>query len=107
MCIMLIGREPKWTFWDNLAVEDFSEHINQQIIRLGDDKITDEMVIAIDPGDIMKPYAKAMENLCGVYDGSKGTGAQGYHLCQVTAANLEHSKIVPLYCEAYSSLEKN
>ena len=91
----------------NLAAKDFSEHINQQIIRLGDDKITDEMVIAIDPGDIMKPYAKAMENLCGVYDGSKGTGAQGYHLCQVTAANLEHNKIVPLYCEAYSSLEKN
>jgi hypothetical protein len=91
----------------NLAAEDFSEHINQQIIRLGDDKITDEMVIAIDPGDIMKPYAKAMEKLCGVYDGSAGVGAQGYHLCQVTAANLEHNKIVPLYCEAYSSLENN
>lgn len=91
----------------NLAAEDFSNHINEQIIRLGDDKITDEMVIAIDPGDIMKPYAKAMENLCGVYDGSEGVGAQGYHLCQVTAANLEHNKIVPLYCEAYSSLEKD
>lgn len=91
----------------NLAAEDFSEHINQQIIRLGDDKITDEMVIAVDPGDIMKPYAKVMEKLCGVYDGSAGVGAQGYHLCQVTAANLEHNKIVPLYCEAYSSLENN
>ncbi len=78
-----------------------------QIIRLGDDKITDEMTIAIDPGDIMKPYAKAMEKLCGIYDGSRGEGAQGYHLCQVTAANLEHNKIVPLYCEAFSSQEKD
>lgn len=65
------------------------------------------MVISIDPGDIMKPYAKAMENLCGIWDGSQGQGAQGYHLCQVTAANLEHNKIVPLYGEAFSSKEEN
>lgn len=91
----------------NLSKEDFSDHINAQIIRLADDKITDDMVISIDPGDIMKPYAKAMENLCNVWDGSEGETAQGYHLCQVTAANLEHNKIVPVYCEAYSSREKD
>lgn len=90
----------------NLGDEDFTRAINEQILRLGDDKITDAMVIAIDPGDIMKPYAKAMENLCGIWDGSEGEAAKGYHLCQVTAANLEHNKVVPLYCEAYSSLEQ-
>ncbi len=90
----------------NLNDEDFTEHINQQTLRLGDDKINDSMVIAIDPGDIMKPYAKAMEKLCGIWDGSEGEKARGYHLCQVTAANLEHNKIVPLYCEAYSSEEE-
>jgi hypothetical protein len=91
----------------NLSSEDFSDHINSEIIRLADDKITDEMVIAIDPGDIMKPYAKAMEKLCGIWDGSEGEAAQGYHLCQVTAANLDHNKIVPIYCEAYSSEEED
>ena len=90
----------------NLSKEDFSDHINQEIIRLADDKITDDMVISIDPGDIMKPYAKVMENLCGIWDGSESEAATGYHLCQVTAANLEHNKIVPLYCEAYSSKEE-
>ena len=65
------------------------------------------MVLAVDPGDIMKPYAKSMENLCGIYDGSRHHEATGYHLCQVTAANLEHNKIVPLYCEAFSSKEKD
>jgi hypothetical protein len=90
----------------NLSDEDFTGHINHHILRLGDDKIDDSMVIAIDPGDIMKPYAKAMENLCGIWDGSEGDKARGYHLCQVTAANLEHNKIVPLYCEAYSSEEQ-
>ncbi len=41
------------------------------------------------------------------YDGSQHHEATGYHLCQVTAANLEHNKIVPLYCEAFSSKEKD
>lgn len=90
----------------NLNKEDFSDHINTEIIRLADDKITDDMVISIVPGDIMKPYAKVMENLCGIWDGSEGEKAKAYHLCQVTAANLEHNKIVPLYCEAYSSKEE-
>lgn len=90
----------------NLANEDFTERINNEILRLGDDKITDDMVIAIDPGDIMKPYAKAMEHLCGIYDGSEHEMAKGYHLCQVTGANLQHNKIVPLYSEAFSSTAK-
>jgi Transposase DDE domain len=90
----------------NLMDVDFTETINNQILRLGEGKITDAMVIAIDPGDIMKPYAKEMENLCNIWDGSEGEPAKGYHLCQVTAANLEHDRIVPLYCEAYSSAEE-
>lgn len=91
----------------NLASEDFTEEINNQVMRLAHDKIDESMVIAIDPGDLMKPYAKAMEYLCGIYDGSKHEAGKGYHLCQVTAANLDHNKIVPLYCEAYSSASKD
>jgi len=91
----------------NLGSFDMTGHLNHQILRLADDKIDDTMVIAIDPGDIMKPYAKAMENLCGIYDGSEHADAKGYHLCQVTAANLTHDRIVPLYCEAYSSKAKD
>jgi hypothetical protein len=87
----------------NLSDEDLTCTINSHIMRLADDKIDDTMVIAIDPGDMMKPYAKAMENLCNIYDGSDHSRARGYHLCQVTAANLAHDRIVPLYCEAYST----
>ena len=87
----------------NLSDEDLTSTINNNILRLADDKIDDTMVIAIDPGDMMKPYAKVMENLCNIYDGSDHKQAKGYHLCQVTAANLAHDRIVPLYCEAYSS----
>jgi hypothetical protein len=91
----------------NLSDEDLTHTINNHIMRLAKNKIDETMVIAIDPGDMMKPYAKAMENLCNIYDGSEHEGARGYHLCQVTAANLAHDRIVPLYCEAYSSEAKD
>jgi len=87
----------------NLSDEDLTSTINDNILRLADDKVDDTMVIAIDPGDMMKPYAKVMENLCNIYDGSEHKQARGYHLCQVTAANLAHDRIIPLYCEAYST----
>ena len=45
----------------NLGDEDFTEHITSQTLRLADVNINDSMVIAFDPGDIMKPYAKAMK----------------------------------------------
>ncbi len=90
----------------NLDDIDFTPTVNEQLMRLGKEKIDESMVIAIDPGDICKPYAKDMEHLCNIYDGSEHRQANGYHLCQVTAANLQHNRIVPLYCEAYSSEEQ-
>ena len=91
---------------NHLRDNDFTEKLNDEILRLGKEKITDDMVISIDPGDIKKPYAKAMENLYGIYDASQKEKATGYHMCQGTGANLEHNKIVPLYCESYSTKEK-
>ena len=72
----------------NLADEDLTDEINNQLLRLANNKVDDTMVIALDPGDLMKPYAKSMELLCNIYDGSAHEPAKGYHLCQVTAANL-------------------
>jgi hypothetical protein len=51
----------------NLSDEDLNGTINNHIMRLADDKIDDTVVIAIEPGDMMKPYAIAMENLCDIF----------------------------------------
>ena len=80
----------------------FTEEINKQICRLGSGKIVDDMVIAIDPGDIRKRYASKMENLCKVHDGSDHEIGEGYWLCKAVAADTEHKKVIPLYLEAYS-----
>lgn len=86
----------------NLDDEDFTDRINDEICRLAASRITDDMVIAIDPGDIRKKYAKKMEFLGRVYDGSENEIGNGYPLCKVVAADIESKRVIPLYCEAYS-----
>ena len=43
-----------------------------------------------------------MELLGKVYDGSEQEVGDGYHLCKIVAADIESTRIIPLYCEAYS-----
>jgi hypothetical protein len=88
----------------NLDDEDFTEEINDEICRLAAPKITEEMVIAIDPGDIRKKYAQKMEFLGKVYDGSEQEVGKGYPLCKAVATDIEAKRVIPLYCEAYSHL---
>jgi len=86
----------------NLDDEEFTDEINKEICRLGSAKVGEDMVIAIDPGDIRKRYAAKMECLCKIYDGSEHTLGEGYWLAKAVAADIEHKKVIPLYLEAYS-----
>jgi hypothetical protein len=81
---------------------DFTDGINGEICRLGASKVLDDMVIALDPGDIRKRYAQKMEYLCGIHDGSENEVGDGYWLCKCVAADIEHRHVIPLYCEAWS-----
>jgi hypothetical protein len=55
-------------------------------MRLADNKIDKVMVIANDSGNLMMPYAKSMDISFGIYDGSKHSSTNGYHLYQVTGS---------------------
>lgn len=66
----------------------FTETVIDKISQLASGKILKDTVLALDPGEIVKPYAKKMENLCKVRDGSKGETANGYWLCQVVGSNI-------------------
>jgi hypothetical protein len=91
----------------NLDDEDFTAEINNQICRLGGAKVLDDMVIAIDPGDIRKRHASKMECLCAIHDGSEHEIGEGYWLAKAVAADIEHKKVIPLYLEAYSQEAKD
>lgn len=91
----------------NLDDEDFTDSINDEICRLGASKVTEDMVIAIDPGDLRKRYAKKMEFLGRVRDGSEKEIGEGYPLCKAVATDIESKQVLPLYCEAYSFLAED
>jgi hypothetical protein len=91
----------------NLDDRDLTETINNQICRLACKNVLDDMVIAIDPGDIRKRYASKMECLAKIHDGSAHEIGEGYWLAKAVAADIEHKKVIPLYLEAYSQESKD
>ena len=91
----------------NLDDIDFTESINNTISRLASNKILKDTVLALDPGEIVKPYAKKMENLCEIRDGSRNEIAKGYWLCQVVGSNITDNDAIPLYNVAYSQIAKD
>ncbi len=65
------------------------------------------MVIAIDPGDIRKKYARSMEFLGRVRDGSEKEIGNGYPLRKAVATDIESKNVILPYCEAYSFLSQD
>ncbi len=82
---------------------DLTEGINQALVADGALRVSDDTVIALDISDIDKPYARKMENLAWVRDGSTGERrSQGYWLIGAFGADVEGEDLIPLYGELYS-----
>jgi hypothetical protein len=87
----------------NIGKEDLTEGINSRLIEGGKSRIKEDTVLAIDIGDIDKPYAKSMEYLALVRDGSTGENrSAGYWTIEVIGADVDGEELVPLYGELYS-----
>jgi len=87
----------------NLKADELEKELTPQLIRMGSQRVQPNTVLALDLSDIRKEYAQKMEYLAKVYDGSTGELHQGYWLCDVTAAEVNGSEIVPLYQKLYSA----
>jgi hypothetical protein len=87
----------------NLAGADLTRHINRYLCWAGAGAVRKDTVLAVDLGDVRKEYARKMEYLARVRDGSTGELCAGYTLCEVLAAHPDEDRIVPLYGELYSS----
>jgi len=60
----------------------------RQLVEMGSQRIETNTVLALDLSDIRKEYAKKMEHLATVRDGSTGELHQDYWLCDVTGAEV-------------------
>ena len=81
--------------------------LQDALVRQGSSRIRPDTLLILDLSDLVKPYAKKMEYLSRVRDGSEGKLADGYWLCQVIGVENEGNEITPLYGELYSSLAKD
>jgi hypothetical protein len=87
----------------NIGKDDLTLVMNKSLIADGAKRIKEDTVIAIDISDIDKPYARKMEHLALVRDGSTGERrSSGYWLLTILGADVEGEDLIPLYGELYS-----
>ncbi len=85
-----------------LGREGLGERITRHVIEQGAHHIEGNTLLIIDTSHVTKKYAKKMEYLAGVRDGSEKKLTRGYWTVQVIGADLDEVKIVPLYEHLYS-----
>jgi hypothetical protein len=90
-----------------IAKEELTAHINEVILKRSLTKVGRDTVLAWDLSDIQKPFAKKMDLLSEVWDGSQKEVGRGYCLNSVIAANVKEEQLMPLYNELYSHKAKD
>ena len=78
------------------------ECLLENLLGMGSPRIEDDTLLVIDLSDITKRYARRMEYLARVRDGSTGEITDGYWTVKVIGAELEEVKVTPLYEHLYS-----
>ena len=78
------------------------EQVRENLLQLAAGRIDSQTLLVVDPTDINKPYAKKMQYLAPVRDGSEGRIQDGYWCCQVVGARCGSAQVLPLYQELYS-----
>ena len=63
----------------NLADESLEHNIGNSILKLGSKHINENTLLIVDPSDIQKKYAKKIQYLAQVRDGSEDRIGNGYH----------------------------
>jgi len=86
----------------NLQAEELETHLRQGLLRLGSRRVESNTVLCLDLSDVRKEYARKMEFLDQVWDGSAGEVHRGYWLCSVIGAEVQGSELTPLYQQLFS-----
>lgn len=85
-----------------LGRQELGRTIQENILRLAAGRIGKDTLLIIDPSDVRKKYARKMQYLAKVRDGSEGEIANGYWTCNVVAAEVTGEEMIPLAVKMYS-----
>jgi hypothetical protein len=85
-----------------LGRNGLGDMIQHNILNLAAGRIGKDTLLILDPSDIRKKYAKNMEYLAKVRDGSEGDIGSGYWICNVVATEIRGEEMIPLAVKLYS-----
>jgi hypothetical protein len=86
----------------NLGRQGLARKIGDSVLREGSFQVRKNTLLIVDPSDITKKYARRMEGLAKVRDGSEKKIGRGYWLNVIVGAEQGSAEIVPLVHELYS-----
>ena len=81
---------------------DLERRVLNGICQMGAQRVEKKTLLIIDLSDIKKKYARKMEHLACVRDGSEKTLVNGYWTISVIGADVGKTSLVPLYGSLYS-----
>jgi len=87
----------------NLRRPDLEETVQTNLLAMAAGHVDEDTLLIIDPSDIAKKYAKEMEFLGTVRDGSEKQLAQGYWTLHIMGAKVDSAKLTPLYQRLWSA----
>jgi len=79
------------------------EKVQQNLLSMASELVVEDTLLILDLSDIRKKYAKKMQYLATVHDGSEGKLGNGYWTCNVIATKVDGNRIVPLVGRLYSA----
>lgn len=85
----------------NLGKRELCFHLQRALARSQSSYIKKDSLLILDLSDISKKYAKHMQYLAKVRDGSEGVLANGYWTAQVLG--VQGDQLIPLYGHLYSA----
>jgi len=91
-------------FCRQLAKPEIQQTLHDQIARQAASLITEDSLLILDISDVKKQYAKKMEYLAKVHDGSSENGeiVNGYWTINVIATQVNSQNLIPVYHGLYS-----
>ncbi len=86
-----------------LSRKELSSKVQRNLLQIASESIEKDTLLILDTSDLRKKYAKKMEYLTKVRDGSEGEIGKGYGLLKVIGAEIKGEGIIPLVNRLYST----
>lgn len=96
-------RKTQYRLSRNLMRVELGDTVQENLLRMAAPRVGRDTVLVVDPSDLSKKYAKKMEYLATVRDGSAHDLARGYWTLHIVGCELDSQGIVPLYQRLWSA----